>query len=136
MKNFYRNLAAVAALCLSPALASGQELRCVMTDYGTASAKSGLTTLVPKKAVHKISGVTARLKGAKGIGNVEVAGSKVKIRYFGTLKDAGEVEVTYTFSTSSGTMTARTRALKAVQWEEDHPERAAKYLVTGTCTMR
>lgn len=119
-----------------PSAAFALELNCVMSDYGTASPNSGLDRLVPRKAVHQISNTSSRIKGWKGNGTVEDLGSKLRIRYFGTLKDVGETEVTYTYSRSSGAMTARTRGMKTVQWEEDRPEKAGKYLIAGSCTER
>lgn len=136
MKAIFALLLAMAAGVTLPSAASALELNCKMTDYGTAGRTSGLDSFVPRTAIHQISDTSSRIKGRKGKGTVEDLGSKLRIRYFGTLKDVGEAEVTYTYSRSTGRMTAVTRGLKSVQWEAEHPERAGKYIITGSCTAR
>lgn len=134
MKNFLQKTALAAAVSITPTFALGLELSCTMTDYGIGSLHKGLQQLVPAKSVHQLTDSSARTKGMRG--SVEQLGSKLKIRYFGTLQGVGETEVTYSYSRSSGAMVARTRGLKSFQWDQEYPERTGKYVITGSCTER
>lgn len=136
MTSLLRSAVTAAALIVSPGLANALELRCTMLDYGNASRHKGIEQLVPGKSVHRLSESTSRTKGMKGQGTLEYNGNKLIITYIGKLADVGDAEVSYTYSRNTGVVVVRTRGLRAVQWEEDHPERAGKYLITGKCNER
>jgi len=127
---------AASLLLGQTAAAANFRLDCVMNNYGTARLVPGITAIVPQKAVHVVNATDVVIRDTQMHGTAEDAGSRIKLRYYGKLKGVGDVEVVYTYIKSSGRMSANTRALKVIQWEEDYPERAAKYVIAGQCQMR
>jgi len=127
---------AAALLLGQTAAAANFQLDCVMNDYGTARLVRGITALVPQKALHVVNTPDAAIRGTQMHGTAEDAGSRIKLTYYGKLKGVGDVVVVYTYIKSNGRMSANTRALRVIQWEQEYPERAAKYVIAGQCRMR
>lgn len=126
---------AVILTCAS-ANAQDRTLTCDMNDYGSAGNSPEVRKLVPPHGVHTIEGSTAQLEGTSMSGDSQGAGSRVKIRYVGQLKDIGDVAVVYTYIKPTGIMIAKTRSLRALAWEDYFPERMAEFIITGHCTSK
>lgn len=128
---------AFAALLLAlpvPANAVEITLTCDMTRYDSG-ATSGIEALVPRHAVHRLVGTSAEILNTEFVGTADLAGSRITIRYEGSLKNIGEAEVVYTFVKSSGKMIAKTRGFRTKVWFDEDPELTGKHTISGQCTM-
>ena len=107
-----------------------------MQAYPAGSNAVAIRNLVPVHSTHVIDGGVSTMHETGLIGQVDSQGARLKIKYFGEMKQLGDAEVIYTFLRSSGIVIARTRALRTVAWDDFFPERTGKYEISGTCAMK
>lgn len=111
------------------------ELTCEMTRYSGAGNQRDIRAIVPLRSQHVIDGSTAELRGTGAKGTVEDYGDRLEITYFDRLRRVGDVRIDYTYYRSTGRVSIRTRGLRSMPWEEDYPERAGKFTISGHCRL-
>ncbi len=132
-----RVAAVLAAMLAFAASAQAQtaptELTCEMTRYSGAGNSRDIRAIVPPRSQHIIDGSTAELRGTGAKGTVEDYGDRLEITYFDRLRRVGDVVIVYTYYRSTGRVSITTRGLRSMPWEEDYPERAGKFTISGLC---
>ncbi|MCB2137400.1 MAG: YceI family protein [Rhodobacteraceae bacterium] len=113
---------------------SSMTLRCKMARYGSVPAGSVIKRLVPPSLTISINGSRASISGVTQSAQVSDTGDRVKIRYVGSLGDIGPTNVFMTFIPKTGFLSVNTRAQRSIPWEEDFPERAGKFVISGSCS--
>ncbi|MCB2092792.1 MAG: YceI family protein [Rhodobacteraceae bacterium] len=108
-------------------------LRCKMTSYGVVPAGSNIKQLVPPNMTISINGKRARIAGVSNSVAVEDTGTRMKFRYSGNLVKIGPTDVSMSLVPSNGFLSVRTKARRSQAWEEDFPERAGRFTISGTC---
>lgn len=124
------------ALCAQSTAGQAVTLTCEMGKYPPGSRSYELEKLVPPNSTQIISGDRSQLKETNSVGIVEETDSRIKLRYYGTLKDIGDTEVIYTLVKSTGLVIARTRGLRTIVWDNSYPERTGRFEITGKCTLK
>jgi hypothetical protein len=131
-------LSVLLAMAFSVQATAGQAvtLTCTMGKYPPGSRSYELEKLVPPNSTQIISGDRSQLKETNSVGIVEETDTRIKLRYYGTLKGIGDTEMIYTLVKSSGLIIARTKGLRLVPYDGSHPERTGRFEITGQCTIK
>ncbi|MFZ1727554.1 MAG: YceI family protein [Albidovulum sp.] len=117
----------------SPSAKGPKTLRCKMTSYGAVPAGSSIKKLVPPGMTIAINGKRAKINGVSNSVSVSDTGDRISFRYSGTLDKIGPTDVSMSFVPATGFLSVRTKARRSQAWEEDFPERAGKFTISGTC---
>ena len=131
-------LSVLLAMAFSVHATAGQAvtLTCAMGKYPPGSRSYELEKLVPPNSTQVISGDRSQLKETNSVGIVEETETRIKLRYYGTLKGIGDTEVIYTLVKPNGLVIVKTRGLRTIVWDTMYPERTGRFEITGQCTIK